>query len=574
MRIIIAFLLMFNIAFAEDIFSIIRQVDSINFSLLNLDSINEREAKDLKDNKDEILESLPQKILNKSYEIGFDVEVNKKQRLEYEVKLQNLAMQKDSKEIAIASMNLNVLNMELKAFNAINEIRKKISLLSSDTLGQKTLAIQISDSVLKDLNAMQKNSKLDDKKYLNTLSTYIEIFTYFKWNPSLFTSQNVVLHSTIHTILNQIDKYIQITNDNLLAIKISLSLLSFIILGACRKLLANIIIRILNLIVHISNQDKELYKTIQKNILKPITLFLFAWSLSVSIDILYYPVLPPDSVSMWFNVCYIINIAWFLIALIKSYVAPILTNLAQKSNEGFRKEVINLILNILYAVVAIIAILFILKDLGFNVSAIIASLGLGGLAVALAIKDMLANFFASVMLLFDNSFSQGDWIECGGIEGNVVEIGLRRTTVRTFDNALLFIPNSELAGKIIKNWSRRKSGRRIKFSIVVAHNNEDKIRNYMSEISKALELDNNIAITSSVNAGSHHLVRKDIVNIDDYLGYKSGFYVCVESVNDKGVSISIDCFTKSISKAEFNKARENLIFRIISLANECDVELA
>lgn len=56
--------------------------------------------------------------------------------------------------------------------------------------------------------------------------------------------------------------------------------------------------------------------------------------------------------------------------------------------------------------------------------------------MALAVKDVLANFFASVILLLDNSFSQGDWIVCGEVEGTVVEMGLRRTTIRAFDNAL------------------------------------------------------------------------------------------------------------------------------------------
>ncbi|WP_042961017.1 mechanosensitive ion channel family protein, partial [Helicobacter pylori] len=70
------------------------------------------------------------------------------------------------------------------------------------------------------------------------------------------------------------------------------------------------------------------------------------------------------------------------------------------------------------------------------------------------VKDVLANFFASVILLLDNSFSQGDWIVCGEVEGTGVEMGLRRTTIRAFDNALLSVPNSELAGKPIRNWSR------------------------------------------------------------------------------------------------------------------------
>ena len=98
-------------------------------------------------------------------------------------------------------------------------------------------------------------------------------------------------------------------------------------------------------------------------------------------------------------------------------------------------------------IVIIIASLFILKRLGFNISALLASLGIGGLAIALATKDIIANFFTSVMLLFDNSFSQGDFVNINGIEGEVLEIGLKKKTIRTLENSLFFIPKKTVSTK-------------------------------------------------------------------------------------------------------------------------------
>ncbi|WP_162165998.1 mechanosensitive ion channel family protein, partial [Campylobacter fetus] len=66
-------------------------------------------------------------------------------------------------------------------------------------------------------------------------------------------------------------------------------------------------------------------------------------------------------------------------------------------------------------------------------------------------------------------FSQGDWIVCAGVEGTVVEIGLRKTTVRTFDNALVFVPNSKIMSENVKNWNRRKVGRQIKMTIGLSY---------------------------------------------------------------------------------------------------------
>ncbi len=122
--------------------------------------------------------------------------------------------------------------------------------------------------------------------------------------------------------------------------------------------------------------------------------------------------------------------------MLDGYGVVLVSKLAQK----VEKRSCNLIIKILYFVIIIIALLYILAQLGFNISAIIASLGIGGLAVALAAKDIIANFFASILLLFDNSFNQGDWVEVSGIEGTVVETGLRKTTIRTFDNCLVFLP--------------------------------------------------------------------------------------------------------------------------------------
>lgn len=136
-----------------------------------------------------------------------------------------------------------------------------------------------------------------------------------------------------------------------------------------------------------------------------------------------------------FYIIYVVLFAWLIVGILNSYGIMFLAKLAQKSG---KKEVANLIIKMLYFIIVIIALLLILAHLGFNVSAIIASLGIGGLAVALAAKDIIANFFASLIISFDDSFNQGDWIEVAGIEGNVVETGLRKTTLRTFDNSLVF----------------------------------------------------------------------------------------------------------------------------------------
>lgn len=92
--------------------------------------------------------------------------------------------------------------------------------------------------------------------------------------------------------------------------------------------------------------------------------------------------------------------------------------------------------------------------LGISISPLLAGLGIGGLAVALALQPLLANIFASSYMLSDSSVRVGDWIEVhGGPVGSIDDIGWRATRIRTFDNNIVIIPNSALADATVTNYS-------------------------------------------------------------------------------------------------------------------------
>ena len=95
----------------------------------------------------------------------------------------------------------------------------------------------------------------------------------------------------------------------------------------------------------------------------------------------------------------------------------------------------------------------------------LGGLGLGGMAVALASKDTLANLFGSIVVLVDRPFMVGDWVEIGSHEGTVEEVGLRVSRIRTFANSLITIPNSQLTTTAINMKQRNRSF--IRFSPVI-----------------------------------------------------------------------------------------------------------
>ena len=123
---------------------------------------------------------------------------------------------------------------------------------------------------------------------------------------------------------------------------------------------------------------------------------------------------------------------------------------------------------ILKIVVILIGFVMVLQEFGYDPSGLIAGLGLGGLAFALAAKDTLSNFFGSIMILTDKPFQVGDYVDFKGYEGTVEMIGFRSTHVRLMDKSIVQIPNGILASEPLRNYSRRDR-RRIYFSVGITY---------------------------------------------------------------------------------------------------------
>jgi len=141
----------------------------------------------------------------------------------------------------------------------------------------------------------------------------------------------------------------------------------------------------------------------------------------------------------------------------------------------------------------IIAVIIVAQNMGYSVSSLLAGLGIGGLAVALAAQETLGNFFGSVSLVADRPFRVGDWIQVGSkVDGDVEEIGLRSTKVRTWSKSLMSIPNKVLANEIIENWSKMPK-RRVKQYIGVTYNTPaDAMHELVEDIKQLLKEDEGV----------------------------------------------------------------------------------
>jgi MscS family membrane protein len=196
----------------------------------------------------------------------------------------------------------------------------------------------------------------------------------------------------------------------------------------------------------------------------------------------------------------------------------------------------------------IIGLVLILQNMGYSVGSLLAGLGIGGVAVAMASKDTVANWFGSLVIFLDKPFQIGDWIEMGNTEGTVEEVGMRTTRVRTFANSLVTVPNLLFTTNTINNWSRMKK-RRIKMTIGITYSSSaQKIDQLVTAIREIIKNDEKI--------------RNDfyLVNFDNF--------------GPSSLDIFIYCFTATTNWADFLQAKQEFMLKIVDCVKEHGLEFA
>jgi MscS family membrane protein len=149
--------------------------------------------------------------------------------------------------------------------------------------------------------------------------------------------------------------------------------------------------------------------------------------------------------------------------------ATVMDDLFTRKNDSIKGQFFPILNRTLKVLVLMIGLLTLAASFGVNVAGLIASLGIGGLAVALAAQDTLGNLFGSIAVLIDRPFKVGDVVRIGDkIEGTVEEIGFRSTKIRSVDHTQLVVPNKTVASEIIDNGSARGK-RRVRMTVGITY---------------------------------------------------------------------------------------------------------
>lgn len=220
----------------------------------------------------------------------------------------------------------------------------------------------------------------------------------------------------------------------------------------------------------------------------------------------------------------------------------------EKTSKDVEDSMFEFILKIVRVIIYIIAGFIVITVLGVNLNGLVAGLGLGGVIVTLAAQDTAKNLFDGLVIFLDKPFVVGDWIQMDTLEGTVEDITFRSTRVRTFENALLNIPNSIISASAIINWSKMEK-RKYKTNLCIQIDTPlEKLERFQNKVREMLQ-------------------EKEAI-------YADSIIVKFDEISDNGLNILISSYTNSVDYSTYIAEKENINFKIMKILKEENIELA
>ncbi len=339
-------------------------------------------------------------------------------------------------------------------------------------------------------------------------------------------------------VLEIISNFIDIKSFSILRLVLAVVILAIFL--SLRGVFSSLIIKLF--------LPKEKKKTNTKNnsFYRPLRLFFMSLGIYLSILTLRPTVMFSSILSKCFRII-IILICTYSIANLVSVGSRFERTLKLKMNKA-NDSLIKMICKGLKVLVYLVGAVILISELGYNISGLIAGLGIGGVAIALAAQDTASNIIGALMILLDKPFDVGDWIKVGDTEGSVEEFTFRSTRIRESANSIVAIPNSTIVNSSITNWSRLQK-RRILMDIVLELDTPlKKIADVQNDILIFLENEPNV-ITDSA-------------------------YVKFNEIKDNGYNLKVFCYTPIINYVDYLSYMEKVNFKIMSILNTHKVSMA
>jgi MscS family membrane protein len=240
---------------------------------------------------------------------------------------------------------------------------------------------------------------------------------------------------------------------------------------------------------------------------------------------------------------WILGIVWFAISLWDG----VCDTFTQRTSLDTRAErlLVPVTRKLVRFVIVVAGAVIALGTFGVNVAGLLATVGIGGLAVALAAKNSVENVFGSLTILFDMPFALGDWVKINNVEGIVEEINLRSTRIRTFDDSIVTLPNSNLISSSVENFGARRARRQRIVFRVHYDTPPDRIERFLEVVRAHLH--------------DHPQVddRRTVVELNE--------------MNEPSLGVLVQCFFEADTFREEQRMRSELMMAILKLAREQNV---
>lgn len=219
----------------------------------------------------------------------------------------------------------------------------------------------------------------------------------------------------------------------------------------------------------------------------------------------------------------LILIVFQAIKVMRIVVDYTIARFARRENDEGAISALKTIGSVLKAILWVVGVLLVLQNLGVNVTSLIAGLGIGGVAIALAAQNILSDLFSSFAIIFDKPFVPGDFIVVGEYAGVVEKIGIKTTRIRALQGEEIVISNQELTSTRIQNFKRLKERRVVIKTGVIYSTDQDKIEKIPALIKHVVEMRDNARFDRShlLSLGESALIYETVffVTSPDYTEY-------------------------------------------------------
>ena len=298
-------------------------------------------------------------------------------------------------------------------------------------------------------------------------------------------------------------------------------------------------------------KEKQAKKIKESAFYRPLKVFFIILGCYLAVVFLKEPLnITEDVMDIAYKAFIIISTITFARGLAASFTpkASLYKKMKEKTSKNVEDSMFDFILQVIRVVIYIVASFIVITTLGINLNGLVAGLGLGGVILTIAAQDTAKNLFAGLVVFLDKPFVVGDWIQMDTYEGTVEDITFRSTRIRTFENALVNIPNSIISNASVINWSKMEK-RRYRTNLCIELDTPlEKLEKFKMRVQNTLQ--------------------------DREAIYDDSIIVKFDNITDNGLNVLICSYTGSVDYNSYLAEKEDINYKIMKILQEEGIELA